>query len=130
VTPTAARPSLSVIIPHYDQAQALDACLASLEAQSIAPERFEIVVVDNASPGGVDPVRAVVRNRARLYVETTKGAGPARNRGAAQARGESLPSSTPIASPRPSGSKRAFAASNASTSSAGGSMSRWPRRLA
>jgi len=88
VTPTAARPSLSVIIPHYDQAQALDACLASLEAQSIAPERFEIVVVDNASPGGVDPVRAVVRNRARLYVETTKGAGPARNRGAAQARGE------------------------------------------
>lgn len=83
-------PEISVIIPHYDQAEALDACLASLDRQSLAPGRFEIVVVDNASPGGPAPIRAVVRDRARLVVETAKGAGPARNRGVAEARGAVL----------------------------------------
>lgn len=82
-----ADPEISVIIPHFAQVAALDACLASLEAQSLPAERFEIVVVDNNSPGGLDPVRAVVRERARLLVETAKGAGPARNRGVAEARG-------------------------------------------
>lgn len=80
-------PPISVIVPHYDQREALQACLASLEAQSLPREQFEIVVVDNASPGGVEAVRAAVGGRARLLVEPTKGAGPARNRGAAEARG-------------------------------------------
>ena len=81
-------PQISVIIPHYDQVAALDACLNSLERQSLPRDRFEIVVVDNASPGGIEPVRAVVGERARLLVEAAKGAGPARNRGAEAASGE------------------------------------------
>ncbi len=78
---------ISVIVPHYDQLEALGLCLASLEAQSLARDRFEIVVVDNASPCGIDAVRAAVGARARVLLETPKGAGPARNRGAAEARG-------------------------------------------
>lgn len=81
-------PYVSVIIPHYCQPEALAECLASLEAQSLPRDRFEILVVDNNSPGGPAPAQAAVQNRARLLVETAKGAGPARNRGAAEAHGD------------------------------------------
>ena len=84
---TPAAPDVSVIIPHFCQPEALDDCLASLERQTLASERFEILVVDNNSPSGIEPVAAVVGERARLLVEVAKGAGPARNRGAAEARG-------------------------------------------
>lgn len=80
-------PNISVIIPHYCQPEALDACLASLARQTLARDRFEVLVIDNNSPGGLEPVRAIVGERARLLVETAKGAGPARNRGAEDARG-------------------------------------------
>lgn len=90
MTPSASAPEVSVIIPHYAQVEALDGCLASLAVQSLPAERFEIVVVDNNSPGGPEPVRAVVGERGRLFVETAKGAGPARNRGVAEARGRVL----------------------------------------
>ena len=82
-----AKPELSVIVPHYAQTAALADCLASLENQSLARERFEIVVVDNNSPSGLAEVAAVVGRRARLLLETAKGAGPARNRGAEEANG-------------------------------------------
>lgn len=82
-----ASPAISVIVPHYCQPDALALCLASLEVQSLPRDQFEILVVDNASPGGVEQVERLAKGRARLLVETTKGAGPARNRGAAEARG-------------------------------------------
>ena len=88
MTPTALAPQVSVIVPHYSQVEALGACLASLEAQSLPASRFEILVVDNNSPCGLEPVRAVAGERARLLVETARGAGPARNRGVAEARGQ------------------------------------------
>jgi glycosyltransferase involved in cell wall biosynthesis len=83
-----ALPRISVIIPHYCQPEALAECLTSLDAQSLPRDRFEVLVVDNDSPGGIAAIEAVVGDRARLFVETTKGAGPARNRGAAEARGQ------------------------------------------
>ena len=46
MTPDVA-PTVSVVIPVRDDAQALDACLALLARQTVAP--LEIVVVDNAS---------------------------------------------------------------------------------
>lgn len=82
------QPDISVIIPHYCQPEALADCLASLEAQTMPRDRFEIVVVDNNSPGGTALVETIVGDRARLFVETAKGAGPARNRGATEARGQ------------------------------------------
>lgn len=79
---------VSVIVPHYNQLEALKLCLASLVRQSLARERFEILVVDNNSPCGLEAVRGVVADRARLLSEVEKGAGPARNRGAAAASGD------------------------------------------
>jgi GT2 family glycosyltransferase len=59
-------PAISVIVPHYDDLDRLDRCLASLAAQSQEPASFEIIVADNASPVGEDAVRARIAGRARL----------------------------------------------------------------
>ena len=42
----------SVVIPVLDEAAYLGACLAALDAQSVARERFEILVIDNGSTDG------------------------------------------------------------------------------
>lgn len=86
----AALPDVSVIVPHFAQLAALAECLASLDRQSLPRQRFEIVVVDNNSPEGLAAVQEVVGKRARLALETSKGAGPARNRGVSEARGQVL----------------------------------------
>ena len=53
------RPSpVSVIIPHLNQADALERCLASLAAQSRRDLIAEIIVVDNGSTGGLAPLAA------------------------------------------------------------------------
>ena len=80
----------SVVIPHYNDPAGLELCLKALEAQSFPRESFEIIVADNASPCGIDAVRAVVRDRARLIEVPEQGAGPTRNGGAAIAYGEVL----------------------------------------
>ncbi len=83
------RPLISVIIPHLNQPEMLDACLASLGAQSLDREAFEVLVVDNGStmlPGSV-----VARyTGARLLSEPLPGPGPARNRGVQDAAGQIL----------------------------------------
>src|SRR6185437_7265885 len=50
----------------------------------------EIVVADNNSPEGAEAIAGVIAGRATLVVVTEKGAGPARNGGVAQAKGELL----------------------------------------
>ncbi len=42
-------PIFSVIIPHLNQAEELETCLASLDAQYFDRSLFEIIVVDNGS---------------------------------------------------------------------------------
>ncbi|MEY9110645.1 GT2 family glycosyltransferase [Bradyrhizobium yuanmingense] len=37
---------ISVVIPHLNQPDALEACLRSLDAQTLARDAFEIIVVD------------------------------------------------------------------------------------
>ncbi len=80
----------SVVVPHYNDPAGLDLCLTALEAQSFPRESFEIIVADNASPCGIEAVRAVVRDRAMLVEVPEQGAGPTRNGGAAVAHGEML----------------------------------------
>lgn len=83
--PVAAHPEISIVIPHLNDAARLETCLASLAAQTIAPERFEVIVVDNGSH--VQPKEVVDRYaNARLFFETIPGPGPARNRGVSNAR--------------------------------------------
>lgn len=74
------RPSVSVIIPHLNQPDMLDSCLASLEAQSLDRAMFEILVVDNGS--AKLPEDVVARHPGvRLLCERQPGPGPARNLG-------------------------------------------------
>src|SRR5438046_2208362 len=78
---------ISVIIPHLNQPGELEACLCSLDAQSLDRSSFEIIVVDNGSP---DPPREVVARYlgARLLYESQPGPGPARNNGVRSASGD------------------------------------------
>lgn len=78
--PTCA-PTAAVIIPHYNDVERLERCLAALTPQ-LTPD-IEVVVVDNGSDN--DPAALVARfPGVRLLRETAKGAAPARNRGVAE----------------------------------------------
>lgn len=77
---------ISVIVPHFDQKALLALCLESLENQTIARDRYEIVVADNMTPGGVDDVRARF-GRVIVVEARERGAAPARNAALAAARG-------------------------------------------
>lgn len=83
-------PDVSVVVPHLNQPDLLELCLASLAAQTLAtqtlpPGRFEVIVVDNGS--AVLPEAVVARFPfARLEHEPVPGPGPARNRGIELAR--------------------------------------------
>lgn len=90
VATSAARRTVSVIIPHYRDLRGLALCLASLQRQTYPRELIEVVVADNASPEGPEAVADVISGRARLIVVEEKGAGPARNGGVAASDGEVL----------------------------------------
>ncbi|RXG91459.1 glycosyltransferase [Bradyrhizobium vignae] len=80
---------ISVIIPHLNQAEALEACLRSLDAQTLSRDLFEVIVVDNGS--AMPPMEVVAGHPdVRLTYESRPGPGPARNKGAAVAKGEIL----------------------------------------
>ena len=81
---------VSVIVPHYNDLEGLDICLAALARQTFPRERREIVVADNASPQGLEAVEKIVGGRARVVAVKERGAGPARNGGVAASRGEIL----------------------------------------
>lgn len=76
---------LSVVIPTHNPAVArLERVLAALRGQSLPADRWEMVVVDNAS----DPPVATGADRVRTVREPRLGLTEARRRGLAEARGE------------------------------------------
>jgi glycosyltransferase involved in cell wall biosynthesis len=78
---------VSVIIPHLNQPDALEACLSSLDAQNLDRSLFEVIVIDNGS--AAPPEEVVTRHAGvRLLHEAQPGPGPARNAGASSASGE------------------------------------------
>lgn len=78
------RPSVSVVIPVRDDAEALAQCLARLARQRVAP--LEIVVVDNASSDASAAVAAAYG--ARVVREPALGIPPAAATGYDAARGD------------------------------------------
>lgn len=75
-----ADPLVSVIVPHYDQPDALALCLKSLARQSFARDAFEVIVADNGSPKRLALELALHEfDGARLVVEARRGAAHARN---------------------------------------------------
>jgi GT2 family glycosyltransferase len=83
------RPLVSVIVPHYNDHESLGLCLESLRRQKLARERFEVIVADNNSVGGVHAVRRIAAD-ATVVPAPEQGAGPARNAGVAAAHGRIL----------------------------------------
>jgi GT2 family glycosyltransferase len=71
---------IAVVVPHYQQAQYLEACVQSLLAQTRVPD--EIVVVDS-SPSQTEAVLARVGDRVRHLVKPPNGVAAARNAGIA-----------------------------------------------
>lgn len=82
-------PKVSIIIPVYNGAHTIEACLDSLRAQEGLDEPPEIIVVDDGSTDGTPEV--VKRYEGvRLLHQENAGAGPARNTGTAVAQGDYL----------------------------------------
>ncbi|MCX8508750.1 MAG: glycosyltransferase family A protein, partial [Rhodobacteraceae bacterium] len=77
---------ISVIVPHFNQPDYLDRCLASLLPQASGAE---IIVVDNGSTVRPEPVVARYPG-VILLEERTQGPGPARSHGARSAKGDLL----------------------------------------
>lgn len=82
-------PTISVIIPHLNQNEALTFCIASLQKQNYPLENVEIIVVDNGSKilptGSGDAFKSLL-----VLSEATPGPGPARNTGVGASGGEML----------------------------------------
>lgn len=81
---------VSVIVPHLNDYDNLDACLRLLSAQSFPADRTEVIVADNGSSRGLDAVRHIVGSRGRVIEVAERGAGPARNAGVLASRGEAI----------------------------------------
>lgn len=77
-------PGFSVVIPLYNKIGQIAATLASVRAQTMPPR--EVIVIDNGSTdGSMEAVAALSHPGLRLLHEETRGPGPARNRGIAEA---------------------------------------------
>src|SRR3989338_7767232 len=77
---------ISVIIPTYQHASTISACLESVLAQSVKP--FEIIVVNDGSTDGTEKVLEPYRDRIHLIIQTNQGGNAARNAGLAASRCE------------------------------------------
>lgn len=82
-------PFVSVVVPVYNDEQSLRSCLAALREQTYPRERFEVVVVDNASTDDLRPIVAAFPGF-RLEREDRPGSYAARNQGIASSKGQIL----------------------------------------
>ena len=81
-------PSISVIIPHFDDLAGLRTCLAALREQSVSAT--EIIICDNGSSCGIAAIEDLCVAPEKVVLEPTKGAAAARNAGVRLAGGHIL----------------------------------------
>lgn len=83
-------PYFSVIVPTYERPEQLRMCLAAISRLDYPAGRFEVIVVDDGSREPLAEIAAAFRDAidVRLIVQKNAGPGAARNRAAADARGE------------------------------------------
>ena len=88
-TPTSsAAPSISVVVPVYNGGEAFRECLQSIRA--LDPPPLEVIVVDDGSTDGSGDVAREFGAEVILLPGSANGPARARNRGAAEARGDIL----------------------------------------
>jgi len=83
-----ALPTVSVIVAAYNAQDTIGDCLESLLALDYSPERWELLVVDNASRDATPSILAQYRDRLTILREAVRGPAAARNTGIRQATGE------------------------------------------
>lgn len=83
-------PDVSVIIAVRDDVEGLEATLLALEAQKLSPDRYEIVVVDDASEVDVACVTRRYSNVTLISLDQPRGSYAARNRALKAARGMAI----------------------------------------
>ena len=83
-------PSFTIVVPTFNRPRQLTACLDALTKLEYPRERWEVIVVDDASPEPPRNVIAAYCNRLRvsLLIQSHSGPACARNRGVEQASGE------------------------------------------
>jgi glycosyltransferase involved in cell wall biosynthesis len=77
---------ISVVVPVYNGVKTLPECLAGLQKQTLAPEHYEVTVVDDGSTDG--SADAAAQSGVRVIRQAHRGAAAARNAGIAAAHGE------------------------------------------
>ena len=82
----------SIVVPSRDRPRRLRSCLDAISRIAFPRERFETIVVDDGGRQSLDRAgsEAAARAAARVVRQPPAGPGAARNRGAAEARGEVL----------------------------------------
>ena len=85
-------PVFSVIVPTYNRQAVLQECLDALARQTMRPETFEVIVVDDGSTDSTEQFcRSYQTNYSFQYLrQLNAGAGATRRRGVQHARGEYL----------------------------------------
>jgi GT2 family glycosyltransferase len=85
-------PRFTIVVPTRDRPRRLRSCLEAVSRLAFPRERFETIVVDDGGRESVDAAGAESAERAgaRVVRQAHAGPGAARNRGAAEARGEVL----------------------------------------
>ncbi len=74
-------PSVSVVVPAFNEEACIRHCVQSLLRQEYPLERFEIIVVDNGSSDDTVAILSAYRSQIRILHETRRGPGAARNSG-------------------------------------------------
>ena len=84
--------AFSVVIATYNRPGPLSDCLRALAAQTLPPDRFEVVVVDDGGDGDLAGVCCPFEPELRIVLEKKVNGGPAaaRNHGAELATGRWL----------------------------------------
>jgi glycosyltransferase involved in cell wall biosynthesis len=82
---------ISIVIPIYNQAQKLRACLDSLLKQTY--QDYEVIIVNDGSTDDLSTVLLTYQDKFakwQVIQQANQGANPARNRGATATQGEFL----------------------------------------
>ncbi len=85
------RPFASIVIPNYNGERFLPTCLNALRAQDYPADRFEVIVVDDASrDGSLDLLKREFPEVRVVALQRNRGLAAACNAGATVARGDAL----------------------------------------
>lgn len=85
------KPKISLILPAYNVAEYIEACIHSCEHQDLPPDSYEIIIVNDGSTDSTPPIiqkLAKIYNNIKIINQDNQGLSVARNNGVKEAQGE------------------------------------------